>query len=112
MSVQTLNLAGKRFVLMEEAEYKRLKRRNKSDEPNLPALPAPLPDGNYPAVEALRVTLARRIIRDRRAAGLTQVELARRAGIAPETLNRLEKGKMTPSLGTMQKIERVLAEAV
>jgi DNA-binding XRE family transcriptional regulator len=71
-----------------------------------------LPDGNYPATEALRVALARRIIRDRRAAGLTQVELARRAGIAPETLNRLERGKMTPSLATMQKIERVLAQII
>ena len=33
--------------------------------------------GNYPAAEALQVSIARSILRERRAAGLTQVELAR-----------------------------------
>jgi predicted transcriptional regulator len=70
-----------------------------------------LPDGNYPAAEAMRVGLARRLIRDRRAVGLTQAELARRAGIAPESLNRIEKGKLTPTMPTLHKIDRALEQA-
>jgi len=68
------------MVLLEEAEYERLQR--KADEWE-PLLPVPLPSGNYPALEYLRASLARKIIRQRRRAGLTQVELARRAGIRP-----------------------------
>ena len=41
----------------------------------------------------------------------TQAELARRAGIRPETLNRIEKGKTTPDTATIAKIERALEAA-
>lgn len=74
-------------------------------------VPKPLPDGNYAAAEARRIGLGRRLIPDRRAVGLTQVELARRAGIATESLNRIEKGKLTPTMGTLQKIDRALEQA-
>jgi DNA-binding XRE family transcriptional regulator len=67
--------------------------------------------GNYPAVEYARTSLARKIIKMRRMAGLSQAELARRAGIRPETLNRIEKGKTTPDVATIAKIERVLETA-
>jgi DNA-binding XRE family transcriptional regulator len=112
MTVQTLKLAGKRFVIVEERDFRRLERRAETaDERDLPPLPRLLPDGNYPAVEAMRVGLARRLIRDRRAVGLTQVELARRAGIAAESLNRIEKGKLTATMGTLQKIDHALDQA-
>jgi DNA-binding XRE family transcriptional regulator len=112
MTVQTLKLAGKRFVIIEERDFRRLERRaGIADESALPTLPEPLADGNYPGVEAMRIGLARRLIRDRRAVGLTQVELARRAGIAAESLNRIEKGKLTPTMTTLQKIDRALEQA-
>jgi DNA-binding XRE family transcriptional regulator len=112
MTVQTLKLVGKRFVIVEERDFRRLERRaGMAPQRGLPALPDPLPDGNYPAVAAMRVGLARRLIRDRRAVGLTQVALARRAGIAAESLNRIEKGKLTPTLATLQKIDRALEHA-
>jgi len=44
-------------------------------------------------------------------AGLSQAELARRAAIRPETLNRIEKGKTTPDTATIAKIERALEAA-
>jgi transcriptional regulator with XRE-family HTH domain len=43
--------------------------------------------------------------------GLSQAALARKAGIRVETLNRLEKGKHTPDLATMAKINKALDDA-
>jgi DNA-binding XRE family transcriptional regulator len=76
-----------------------------------PQLPEPDANGDYPAVEYARVSLARKIIKRRRIVGLSQAELARRAGIRPETLNRIEKGKTTPDVATVARIERVLEKA-
>lgn len=105
MIVETLTLGGKRYVILPEAEYVRLQGQHD------PSLPAPDAKGNYPAVEALRVSLARKILRQRRTVGLTQADLARRAKIRPATLNRLEQGKHTPSIATIQKIQRALETA-
>ena len=73
-----------------------------------PDLPTPDADGNYPALEALAAIQARDILRARRKLGLSQVELARRAGIRPETLNRIEQGRNKPSVPTIAKIDRAL----
>jgi transcriptional regulator with XRE-family HTH domain len=70
-----------------------------------------LPSGNYPAVEALRAGLARKLIRRRWAVGLSQAEVARRAGCRPETLNRIERAKVTADTATITKIDRVLGRA-
>ena len=75
-NVQTLTLGGQRSVVLPEADYREL-----VGETWEPPLPQPDAKGNYPAVEAARVLLARKLIRRRRAAGLTQAELARRAGV-------------------------------
>lgn len=99
---------GKRLVLLDENEYDRL--LSKADEWE-PLLPEPLPNGNFPALEYARVSLALKIIRDRRRLGLTQVELARRAGIRPQTLDRIEQGKTDPSVATVEKIDRALKKA-
>jgi DNA-binding XRE family transcriptional regulator len=104
--VQTIMLAGERFVILPESEYRKLKA-----EQGEPALPRPDAKGNYPAAEALRAILAQKFLRRRRAAGLTQVKLAKLAGIRPETLNRLEQGKHTPSIETINKIDKVLSKS-
>jgi DNA-binding XRE family transcriptional regulator len=104
--LQTLTLAGERFVVIPEAEYKRL--AGKKAEPELPPRDA---HGNYPAVDTMRVMLAQKIIRRRRAVGLSQIELARRAGIRAETPNRLEQGKHSPNITTVDKLDRVLTKA-
>jgi DNA-binding XRE family transcriptional regulator len=67
----------------------------------LPALPPPDADGNYPAAEALDVLVARQVIRRRRAAGWSQIELARRGGVRPETVSRVETGKHAPNVATV-----------
>lgn len=78
---------------------------------DLPPLPAPDANGNYPAVEYARASLARKVIRDRVAAGLSQRELARRAGVRVETLCRIETGKHSPSIASIDKIDRALRQA-
>jgi transcriptional regulator with XRE-family HTH domain len=67
-----------------------------------------LRNGNFDANAYARASLARKLIRDRRAAGFSQAELARRAGIRVETLNRIERLKLTPSVATVEKIDRAL----
>ncbi len=118
--LQRLHLAGKDFVILERREYERLTRRHSDprsrgpgvvgDVP-LPAMPSKLPNGNYPALEGLRAGLARKLITRRWAAQLLQAELAKRAGIRAETLNRIEKGKVTPSVATVDKLDKALTQA-
>jgi ribosome-binding protein aMBF1 (putative translation factor) len=109
MTVKTLKLAGKRWVILPEKDFRRLAAR--AAQGGWPELPKPDAQGNFPAVEYARASLARKIIKARRMAGLSQAELARRAAIRPETLNRIEKGKTTPDTATIAKIERALEAA-
>ena len=113
MDEQLVTLAGKEYVLVKRAEFERLRAqaRAATGKADLPPLPKPRADGRYPAVEYARASLARKIILQRRALGLTQAELARRAGIRPETLNRIEKGATTPGVATVEKIARALDAA-
>lgn len=48
--------------------------------------------------------LADRLLKRRQAAGLTQKDLAKRAGIRVETLNRIEKGRTTPDFKSIRKL--------
>ena len=70
MSVQTIHLHGKAYVVLEREEFQRLETLAKAAA--LPELPPADEDGNFPAVAYARVSLARKIIRDRVAAGLNQ----------------------------------------
>src|SRR5271156_2784199 len=105
---QYLTVKGERMVLLGQAEFEELLRRADLWEP---ALPTPDADGNYPALEYASASIARGIIRARRKLGLSQAELARRAGIRQGTLNRVEHGKHKPSVPTIAKIEKALQDA-
>ncbi len=107
-SIKTVNRGGKRFVLLEEREYHRLTALDLDDLPRLPRADA---DGNVPAAAYARATIARGIIRDRHTAGLSQAELARLSGVRVETLNRIERAKVTPDVRTILKIDRALKSA-
>ncbi len=77
--------------------------------------------GEYPAAEYARASLARKIVKARRLAGLSQAAPARRASVRPachgeaqrsrETLNRIERGRTTPDTATLARIERALDTA-
>lgn len=105
-AIQTVTLDGKRFVIIPEDQYRGLIGEER--EPSLPDADA---KGYYPAAESARIVLARQILRRRRAAGLTQSELAKRARVRVETLSRLEHGKHSPNVATVDKIVRVLKRA-
>ena len=77
----------------------------------MPPLPKPDANGHFPAIEYTRISLARSIIRERTALGLTQQQLAKLAGVREETLSRLESGKHSPTVRTVEKIERALQKA-
>lgn len=107
---QTIIVDGKPYVLLPRDEYEKLTKLAKAAD--LPALPKPDARGNYPAVEYARASLARKIIRDRVAAGLSQRKLAELAGISFEHLCRIETGKHAPSVPTIDKIDRALKQSV
>jgi DNA-binding XRE family transcriptional regulator len=104
--VQTIELAGQRFVILPEAEYLRLVGEDPAS--NLPAADA---QGNYPAVETMRALLGADIARERQRLGWTHEELARRAGVRPGTLKLIEQGAQTPGVSTVDKIEKAFAAA-
>jgi len=112
MVAGTIQVAGKRFVIVPEGEYDKLRQAASiPGDVEMPEFPPRLPNGNYPAIQAVRVSLARKLIKRRWAVRLTQAELARRAGVRAETINRIEKAKVSADTATVTKIVRVLEKA-
>ena len=114
---EVVKRGGKRFVLVEESELRRLERSaakasGEVGEPVLPPFPPVDQKGRRPALAFARVSIARSVVEERRAAGLTQLELARLAGVRQETICRLESGKYSPTVRTVAKIDRVLQAAL
>lgn len=109
MGMSSVKLDGRDYVILPREDYDRLSKLAKAAE--LPPLPKADADGNYPAIDYARASLSRNIIRGRVEAGLTQLELAKLAGIRNETLCRLERGQQSPSVATIARIERALKQA-
>jgi ribosome-binding protein aMBF1 (putative translation factor) len=107
MVAGTINIKGERYVIIPEAEY----RGFVGNSAELPPLPEPESDGTVDALAYSRASIARDIIRDRRRLGLSQAELARRAGIPAETLNRIEKMKTSPATRILERIDKVLTKS-
>jgi DNA-binding XRE family transcriptional regulator len=104
-AVQTVTLGGERFVILPEAEFIKL-----AGAPREPELPPRDAKGNRPAMETARALMARKLIRARAELGWSQVELGRRSGVRPETINRIEQAKRSPTLATFEKLYRALDE--
>lgn len=112
--IQCIEIEGKQYVKLPASEYESLCGRAGEalalDESDLPPLPKPDKDGRFPALEYTRVALARDLIRDRKAAGLTQQQLGNLAGVRQETISRIESGKQSTSVQTIDRIEKALAK--
>jgi DNA-binding XRE family transcriptional regulator len=109
MQTQTINLGGETYVVLPKADYDRLATLAKASD--LPQLPAPNAQGNVPAVAYARASIAREIIIRRGAAGWTQKQLADAAGVRVETVCRIETGKHTASVATIEQLDRALKSA-
>jgi DNA-binding XRE family transcriptional regulator len=91
-----VELDGVRYVILRESIFEELCERAKvSAETDGQGVSADEIDGP---------SLAEKLIRRRKAAGLSQAELARRAGVRPETLNRIERGRTSPDFATVRKL--------
>ncbi|MFN0241820.1 MAG: multiprotein-bridging factor 1 family protein [Planctomycetota bacterium] len=102
----TLKLAGREYVVVLRERYERLARLAE-----LPPIPSRDAKGNFAAVDYARASIAREIVQARLKAGMTQRELARRAGVRVETLCRIEIGKHTPSTRSIARIDLALKAA-
>jgi len=102
-----LELDGIRYVILRESLFEQLCQRAGIEGHRHP------PEGEDPApgFELDRASLAEKLRRRRRAAGLSQAELARRAGVRPETLNRIERGRTTPDFATVRKLVVAISAA-
>ena len=93
-----VELDGVRYVILRESVFDALCRRADVSLEDAS-------QGAEGAVEELEgADLAEKLVRRRKAAGLGQAELARRAGIRPETLNRIERARTTPDFATIRKL--------
>jgi DNA-binding XRE family transcriptional regulator len=108
MQPPTERRGGKTFVIIPQSDYRRLVDAAAQRVESMPALPPEAADGTMPALEFARASIARGIIRDRRGLAWSQAELARRAGIRVETLNRIERAKVTPDAATLNKIDAAI----
>ncbi len=107
MTIQTIKVDDKELVVLTREAFEELMEKAGV----LPAYPVVDEQGGYPAKETLNVSIARSIISRRIRAGLTQKELARRAGVRLETVCRVEGGKQKPSRETILRLDRVLNAA-
>jgi ribosome-binding protein aMBF1 (putative translation factor) len=79
---------------------------------DLPAVPHRNRSGRRPAAAYILASIAREIVADRKAAGITRQDLAKRAGIPLETLVRIESARHTPTQQMLKKIDRALGKEV
>jgi DNA-binding XRE family transcriptional regulator len=101
---EVITRGGKRFVLLDEKVFARIIDQMQG----MPELPPGDAHGTREAVPFARVSIARNIIRQRKALGWSQRELARQAGVNFETLNRIEKGKVTAETATIARLDAAL----
>jgi DNA-binding XRE family transcriptional regulator len=95
---QVLELGGVRYAVLPERSLVQLCDRAGFRAETMPAAEPVAGDEWDPQ------RIAQHLIRRREQHGLSQAELARRAGIRVETLNRIEKGRTTPDFSTLRKI--------
>lgn len=107
MTIQTLDIDGKKLVVLTEEAFAELMEKAGV----LPPLPPADKRGARDALAFADAAIARKLISRRIRAGLTQKELAKRAGIRLETICRLEGGKHAPTRETIARINAALTKA-
>ena len=62
--------------------------------------------------EIERLNAAVAVSRAREEARLTQEQLAERSGVSKVTINRIERGKLNPSMKTLSRLARAMGKQV
>jgi len=109
MTVRNVTMDGRDYVLIPRKQWEKFSRRSHTDTQSAPKLPPPLPDGTY-SLQHVRISLANKVASRRKAAGITQAQLARLARVRVETISRLENGLHMPNTTTFDKIDRALTK--
>jgi DNA-binding XRE family transcriptional regulator len=104
MTRAVIKIRGTRFVLIPENELTAI------EEAALPPMPhtPPAEGGTCEAFSFIRASIARDIIKERWALGLTQAQLAKLAGVRHSTLARLESGEHEPSIRVIDRVDAAL----
>jgi len=105
MSLATVARKGRQFVPVPVEEYERL------SEGALPPLPPVSADGTSNAIDFARAAIARRLVTERRVAGLSQQQLAKLAHVRQETISRIESGKHTATVRVIDKLDKAIRRA-
>jgi DNA-binding XRE family transcriptional regulator len=101
MVVRNMTLDGREYVVIPRRKWKAMERAAAG------GVSATAADGTY-GIEDVRASLAHKVAIKRKAAKLTQAELAKLSGVRVETISRLENGLHMPSVRTFDKIDRAL----
>lgn len=107
MTVTTVKIEDTELVILTRKSFDELMEKAGV----LPPLPTPDADGKRPALQTCNMIIARKFVARRMKTGLTQKELARRAGVRLETICRVEGGKQRPNRETILRIDAALKEA-
>jgi DNA-binding XRE family transcriptional regulator len=105
MTLDTVTRKGRKFVLVPIEDYQRFNAEQ------LPPLPPVDADGTSNAIDFARAAIARRLITDRHAAGLSQQRLAKLAHVRQETISRIESGKQTATVQVIDKLDKAIRRA-
>jgi DNA-binding XRE family transcriptional regulator len=103
---RTVELDGIRYVILRESVFQTICQKAGVGLDGFQAA-----EGAPSSLDLNQPSLADRLTRRRRAVGLSQAELARRAGVRPETLNRIERGRVTPDFATIRKLVVAISAA-
>ena len=109
MTIRNVTMDGRDYVLIPRPEWEAFMGKTARSRKSLKQ-PSRLPDGSF-GIEHVRISLANKMIARRKAAGLTQAQLARLSGVRVETISRLEHGLHMPGVATFDKIARALNRA-
>jgi DNA-binding XRE family transcriptional regulator len=107
MKVRNVTLDGQRYVMVAHKDWEKILRQSRNSPAGPHKQPPPLADGSY-SIEHVRISLANKMISRRIAAGLTQGQLARLAGVRVETISRMENALHMPNARTFDKLDRAL----
>jgi DNA-binding XRE family transcriptional regulator len=107
MTIQTLEIDGKKLVVLTEEAFTALMEKTGV----LPPFPPADKRGARDALAFADAAIARKLVSRRIKAGLTQKELAKRAGVRLETVCRLEGGRHAPTRETISRLDAALTKA-